>query len=95
MKLFQLVDGISPILKWSTVETQGIPPSPRHSASMVYFEFMNILVIYGGRNDASSENPCLNDVCVLNLESLMWCTVTTYGLLNEPRYAHCSALFGE
>lgn len=56
-----------------------------------------MLVIYGGRNDtmyALKSTYTYNDLMVLNLETLCWLAVSTYGAnIQGGRYAHSAAIF--
>lgn len=51
-----------------------MPPSPRYSHSMDYYEDLNVIIIYGGRNDGKidkkSNSAILFDICMLNLDNL-------------------------
>ncbi len=55
-KLYVLKIGSKP-LKWISPETAGTPPIARYSHSMNYYHELNILIIYGGRNDNLKYKP--------------------------------------
>ena len=69
--------GIRP-LQWFQPEYKGIAPSPRYGHTMNYFEAMNCLVVFGGRNDTLLERHMkkdenfLNDLWLFNLEQMSW-----------------------
>ena len=63
---------------------------------MDYYEDLNMLIIYGGRNDGRTDKKnsgaILNDICMLNLENFNWVTVDVNGLTDLYKCAHCSIL---
>jgi hypothetical protein len=67
---------------------------------MNYFEGMNCLIIFGGRNDTLLERTMnekenfLNDAWLLNLETLNWIKVHSIGEVPTPRYLFSTAIFG-
>lgn len=60
--------------KWHELETKGVAPSPRsgHSASILDGKK---LCIFGGMNQGENNVEIMDDVQVLDLESLTWDTV--------------------
>lgn len=78
-------------LKWIEPETRGIPPQPRYLHSMNYFQDLNIIIIYGGRNDKNSQ-PILSDICILNIFNLCWSKVSLHGLGYIPKCSHCTTI---
>lgn len=78
-------------LKWIVPETVGQPPAPRYQHTMNYYEALNCIIIYGGRNDRAK---FLGDISVLYLENLTWMTAVVYGNAIQPRFSHCAAVIG-
>jgi len=72
-----------------------VPPKPRFSHTMDYFDPIKSLIIYGGKNNYPIDNePFYSDIGVLNLQSMTWVGVCTYGIRIEPRCNHMSFLYG-
>ena len=56
-----------------------------------------MLVVYGGRNDhiySQAKSPVLEDFYTLQLETLTWVAVETFGIVKSPRYSHVCAAVG-
>jgi len=84
-------------LKWITPQTQGRPPIERYLHTMVHCKNLNMLVVYGGRNDhiySQTMSPVLEDFYTLQLDTLTWVSVASYGIAKSPRYSHVSAAVG-
>lgn len=85
-------------MAWTYPTTKGVRPEARYGHSMIYAPEAGCLMIYGGRNDKLFQEKgsfCLGDVKVLNLANLCWCSVSTFGDLNDTfRYAHSADLYG-
>ena len=60
---------------------------------MNFYNDLNILIIYGGRNDNMS-NPIMSDVSVLNLFNMSWSKVSMSGIENVFKCSQSSCLFG-
>lgn len=71
------------LLEWIKPEVKGIPPCPRHSQSMSFYELGNFLIVHGGRNDFSSESFALNDTFIFELSRFEWREVKVY--FDSPR----------
>ncbi len=83
-KPLQLYKGIS----------KGIPPSPRCQCSMNFFEKLNVIIIYGGKNDKIKEGPSyFNDMFFLDVQTLSWINIEFNDDIYPPRASHCSCLF--
>ncbi len=84
-------------LEWYKPETRGMPPSPRYSHSMSFYEEGNYVIIHGGRNDLTSESFALNDTYILELSKMMWCEVKLYSDLEQfnvfNRCGHSSIIY--
>jgi len=65
---------------------------------VLFYEPLGILIVYGGRNDSlygTSQDVCLNDIRILNIEQMAWSPVTSYGNVPEVgRYHHGVSTFG-
>ncbi len=51
------------------LNTFGQNPEPRINCGLVFFDVLNILILYGGKNKFGT---ILNDVYILNLEKYIW-----------------------
>lgn len=72
---------------------KGTPPAPRCQCSMNFFEKLNVVIIYGGKNEKSKQGPYFNDMFFLDVQTLSWINIE----LNDdtifpPRGLHCSCL---
>lgn len=57
-------------LEWITPDVIGRPPSARYSHTMVYSDYLNCLIVFGGRNDNNlplKQATCFNDIHILML----------------------------
>ena len=75
------------------VLAKGSPPSPRCQCSMDFFEKLMVVIIYGGRNETSSNGPYFNDMFFLDVQTLTWVNIE----LNDDnifpsRGSHCSCI---
>ena len=51
------------------INTFGQNPEPRINCGLLFFDVLNILILYGGKNKFGT---ILNDVYILNLEKYIW-----------------------
>ena len=58
---------------------------------MDYFEEINLLVLYGGRDD--KRNP-FNDIWMMDLERFVWLKVNIYDYIPAERSEHSSCILG-
>ena len=73
--------------------TKGKPPIPRCECTMNFFERLDILIIYGGKNDHSRYGPYFNDMYFLDVETLHWIKIElNYNENFQPRGRHCSCI---
>ena len=73
--------------------TKGVAPAPRCECTMDFFEKLDVVVIYGGRNDNSKNRPFFNDMFFLDVESLNWINIElNYNENFCPRAKHCSCI---
>ena len=75
------------------VMAKGSPPAPRCQCSMDFFEKLMVVIIYGGRNEKSSNGPYFNDMFFLDVQTLTWINIE----LNDDnifpsRGSHCSCI---
>jgi hypothetical protein len=74
-------------------EILGKPPNARCSHSIIYNEYQNIVIIYGGRND--QEKQFFSDIHILKLNGLTWVTVKQLGAMKSPRASHCACSYSK
>ena len=75
---------------------KGKPPIARCESTMNFYEKLNVVIIYGGKNEYSKYGPYFNDMYFLDVETLTWIKIELN--LNEsfyPRGGHCSCVVGD
>ena len=90
--LFQLTIGFKPAT-FEIPPTNGKPPSPRMCASMNFSPECNMIFIHGGKNDFL-DDVLLNDIVILDLETLDWIHPATNNLIPPSRAQHFSIVIG-
>ncbi|KAK3139947.1 hypothetical protein QOZ80_5AG0393020 [Eleusine coracana subsp. coracana] len=75
---------------WSTVRTYGRPPSSRGGQSVT--RVGDTLVVFGGEGDGRT---LLNDLHILDLETMTWDEFETMGTPPSPRSDHAAACYAE
>jgi N-acetylneuraminic acid mutarotase len=80
-------------LQWVKPECGGRPPQPRLQQTMTYLQSLNVLVVYGGRNEHEI-NYFLDDICMLNLDTLTWASVCAFGNIPAARFSHSATSYG-
>ena len=90
--LFQLTIGFKPAT-FEIPPTNGKPPSPRMCASMNFSPECNMIFIHGGKNDFL-DDVHLNDIVMLDLETLDWIHPATNNLIPPSRAQHFSIVIG-
>ena len=70
-KLWLIRIGVKPV-DIVEVPTYGIEPPPRMNSSMCFFNVLNLLCLYGGKNDDINKGNLLNDVWFFDLENFNW-----------------------
>ena len=90
--LFQLTIGFKPAT-FEIPPTNGKPPSPRMCASMNFSPESNMIFIHGGKNDFL-DDVHLNDIVMLDLETLDWIHPATNNLIPPSRAQHFSIVIG-
>lgn len=85
--------------QWIQPEVSGTPPPARYGHSMHYIDWMNSIVVFGGRYDsdflsADKIPKVLNDLWMLTLKDLEWRQVKSNGEVPKPVYAHNSEVYG-
>ena len=65
---------------------------------MVFYSSLNILIIYGGRNDKMTgpnlSNSCLNDIFVLRLDNFIWIEIMKATGIDRYRCSHVAGIIG-
>ncbi|CAN6468812.1 unnamed protein product [Victoria cruziana] len=75
---------------WSFLKTYGKPPVSRGGQSVTLVG--SSLVIFGGEDQKRS---CLNDLHILDLETMTWREIDTVGLPPPPRSDHTAAVHAD
>ncbi|KAL3843952.1 hypothetical protein ACJIZ3_001355 [Penstemon smallii] len=75
---------------WSTLKTYGKPPVSRGGQSVTLVG--NTLVIFGGQD---AKRSLLNDLHILDLESMTWDEMDTVGVPPSPRSDHAAAVHAD
>ncbi len=60
-------------IEWLVPETQGTAPPARFYHTMLHYAPLNVLIVYGGRNDRTGE--VFGDIWFLALRNLTWLEV--------------------
>ena len=72
---------------------KGKPPIPRCESTMNFYEKLNVVVIYGGKNEYSKYGPYFNDMYFLDVEILTWIKIELNSNDNFfTRGRHCSCI---
>ena len=72
---------------------KGKPPVPRCESTMNFYEKLNVVVIYGGKNEYSKYGPYFNDMYFLDVEILTWIKIELNSNDNFfTRGRHCSCI---
>lgn len=85
VKVFDLQSGT-----WSTLKTYGKPPVSRGGQSVTVVG--SSLVIFGGQD---AKRSLLNDLHLLDLETLTWDEIDAVGVPPSPRSDHAAAVHAE
>ena len=73
--------------------TKGKGPIARCECTMDFFEKLDVVIIYGGKNDKSKNGPYFNDMFFLDVENLNWINIElNYNKNFYPRGKHCSCI---
>ncbi|KAL4556292.1 hypothetical protein LXL04_038939 [Taraxacum kok-saghyz] len=75
---------------WSTMKTYGKPPVSRGGQSVTLVG--GTLVIFGGQD---ANRSLLNDLHILDLETMTWDEIDTIGVSPSPRSDHAAAVHAE
>ena len=89
---FHMSIGMKPAV-FDIPPTNGKPPSPRVSATMNFSPECNMIIIYGGKNDLKPES-FMNDIVMLDLETLDWIHPTCNNFIPPERAEHLSLIIG-
>jgi len=80
---------------WRRVVTDGHQPIARSDHSSVLMN--GCLLLFGGRNDGLFSvhgDCCINDISILNIETLTWENVRVLGTVPSARWGHCAVSLG-
>lgn len=80
--------------EWINVKIDGRGPRKRNSATINFYEDLNMLIVYGGRN--LSESPMFySDIFILDLENSQWleATLQISPGIDLCRSGHCSCIW--
>ena len=89
---FHMSIGVKPAI-FDIPPTNGKPPSPRISCSMDFSPECNMIIIYGGKNDLKNES-FMNDIVLMDLETLDWIYPIFNNFIPPERAEHLSAIIG-
>ena len=84
--------GIKPAI-FDIPPTNGRPPSPRVSSSMDFSPDCNMIIIHGGKNELKNDN-FMNDITLLDLETLDWIHPICNNFMPPERAEHLSTFVG-
>lgn len=84
---------------WKYPSVKGKFPAPRYGHSMLVYDTLGLIIVYGGRNDQllnSGDCENFNQISVLSLELMAWMAISNTGsTLSMPRYHHAAAIVGD
>ena len=89
---FQMTIGYKPA-QFEIPPTNGQPPSPRICASMDFSPQCNMIFIHGGKNDFVNDMH-MNDIVILDLQTLNWMHPVTNNFVPPARAEHFSTVIG-
>lgn len=89
---FHMSIGIKPAI-FDIPPTNGKPPSPRISSTMDFSPECNMIIIYGGKNELKNES-FMNDISLLDLETLDWIYPIFNNFIPPDRAEHLSIIIG-
>lgn len=79
---------------WVTPKVDGKPPKPRICCSFEFYEELNYVILYGGKNNEDTMAECYKDVYILDLSGLLWCkAILDIGISDKmTRWGHSSGV---
>ncbi|CAD8088588.1 unnamed protein product [Paramecium primaurelia] len=77
---------------WVIPETFGKQPDPRIQHTASYVQEMNIIIIFGGRDDSRS-HPYFNDLFAYKICEKEWVQLDIYGNIPRPRASHSAVAY--
>ena len=89
---FHMSIGVRPTI-FDIPPTNGKPPSARISASMDFSSECNMIIIYGGKNELKNES-FMNDIVLLDLETMDWIHPICNNFVPPERAEHLSVIIG-
>ena len=83
---------------YKQIVTLGQEPIARYKHSMSYCDSLNVLVVYGGQNEAmvklGHSSPLLNDICILAIDTMTWSKVILGDSILSYRARHSMDVIG-
>lgn len=87
--ILRLVQPATKYLICVQLPVTGKRPEPRYQHSMVFSKHTNTLIVFGGKTGTPGQSGnVLNDLHVLDLETLIWAEIVVVGQIPEARCAH-------
>jgi hypothetical protein len=77
--------------EWIDPVTKGMPPNPRHSCSFNLYDRLDIIILYGGRDNTN----VFNDIYILELYNFEWIRVPVREFIPKSRYGHSAVIHNE
>ncbi|CAD8082197.1 unnamed protein product [Paramecium sonneborni] len=77
---------------WVIPETMGKQPLSRIQHTASYVQDMNIIIIFGGRDDSRS-HPYFNDLFAYKICEKEWVQLDIYGNIPRPRASHSAVAY--
>ena len=75
-----------------TIKSKGKTPAPRTNATLNFYEDLQVLILFGGKNDLNN-GVFYNDFHVFDLENFSWSRVIIYDKIPCERAEHSSVIF--
>lgn len=78
-------------LEWLKINSEGLAPCPRFSASMSFHEDLEVLIIHGGRDDKSKEFVFM-DTYLFDLFHFTWTKLNVFDYTPKRRSEHSAVI---
>ena len=79
------------IYNYRRITTSGKGPCARYQHSMNYCDYLNIIIVYGGRNEGATKSKksmlMLNDMFILSVDTMVWTNVDISDLPYSVRHS--------
>ena len=73
------------------VKQKGSVPTPRTSSSLNYYETLNVLILFGGKNEKLEK--VYNDLYVFDLDLFVWVRVNLFDQVPGERAEHSAVVY--